>query len=81
LPQSPSPVEYKELQTAGHLQLVDSPFWERVENGAARLRFLLSLLGLSLIRLAWRRTLSTMIDTVLRGKRIDCPSFPEKEAT
>ena len=52
-PQSPSPAEYEKLQSAGQLQLLDSPQWMKVENGNAHLQFDLPRQGLSLVRLAW----------------------------
>ena len=52
-PQSPSAGQYQELQAAGQLQLLNSPSWEPVRNGATGLHLLLPRQGLSLIRLAW----------------------------
>ena len=53
-PQSPSPAQYQQLEDAGQLQLLDSPAWIPVGNGAVRLRFTLPRQGLSLIRLTWK---------------------------
>jgi xylan 1,4-beta-xylosidase len=52
-PQSPSPVQYHQLQDAGQLQLLASPAWMSLEQGAAHLQFALPRQGLSLIRIAW----------------------------
>jgi xylan 1,4-beta-xylosidase len=52
-PQSPSPVQYQELQDAGQLQLLSSPAWLSLEQGAAHLQFALPRQGVSLIRIAW----------------------------
>jgi xylan 1,4-beta-xylosidase len=52
-PQSPSPVQYEQLQDAGQLQLLDSPAWISIAGGAAHLQFSLPRQGVSLIRIAW----------------------------
>ena len=52
-PQSPGAAEYEKIEAAGQLQLLNSPAWEPVENGAVRLRFFLPRQALSLVRLAW----------------------------
>jgi xylan 1,4-beta-xylosidase len=52
-PESPSPAEYQELETAGQLQLLGSPSAVAVEKGTVRWHFLLPRPGLSLLRLAW----------------------------
>ncbi len=52
-PQSPSPVQYQELQDAGRLQLLSSPAWISLDQGATHLQFALPRQGLSLIRIAW----------------------------
>jgi xylan 1,4-beta-xylosidase len=52
-PQSPSPVQYQELQDAGQLQLLSSPAWISLDRGAAHLQFALPRQGVSLIRIAW----------------------------
>jgi xylan 1,4-beta-xylosidase len=52
-PQSPSPVQYQQLQDAGQLQLLGSPAWISLDQGAAHLQFALPRQGLSLIRIAW----------------------------
>jgi xylan 1,4-beta-xylosidase len=52
-PQSPSPVQDQQLQDAGQLQLLSSPAWISLDQGAAHLQFALPRQGLSLIRIAW----------------------------
>jgi xylan 1,4-beta-xylosidase len=52
-PQSPSPVQYQDLQDAGQLQLLSSPAWISLDQGAAHLQFALPRQGVSLIRIAW----------------------------
>ncbi len=52
-PQSPSHVQYEQLQGAGQLQLLNSPAWISLDHGAAHLQFALPRQGLSLIRIAW----------------------------
>jgi xylan 1,4-beta-xylosidase len=52
-PQSPSPVQYEQLEAAGQLQLLSSPAWLSVDRGAAHLQFALPRQGVSLIRIAW----------------------------
>jgi xylan 1,4-beta-xylosidase len=52
-PQSPSLVQYQQLEAAGQLQLLSSPSWISLDQGAAHLKFALPRQGLSLIRIAW----------------------------
>jgi xylan 1,4-beta-xylosidase len=52
-PQSPSAKEYKRLEDAGQLQLLASPEWIDINQGAVRLHFVLPRQALSLVRLAW----------------------------
>jgi xylan 1,4-beta-xylosidase len=52
-PQSPTQAEYQTLQAAGQLQLLDSPWWQAIENGTAHLRLVLPRHGLSLVRITW----------------------------
>ncbi|HXN26856.1 MAG TPA: hypothetical protein VN902_07015 [Candidatus Acidoferrales bacterium] len=52
-PQSPSPAQYQLLQDAGQLQLLGSPAWISLDQGATHLQFALPRQGLSLIRIAW----------------------------
>jgi xylan 1,4-beta-xylosidase len=46
-------MQYDEMQAAGQLQLLNSPSWEPVKNGATGMHFSLPRQGVSLIRLAW----------------------------
>jgi len=52
-PQSPSPEQYDQLQSAGHLQLLTSPAWIPIEHGVAHLQFTLPRQGLTLLRITW----------------------------
>jgi xylan 1,4-beta-xylosidase len=52
-PQSPSETQYEQLERAGELQLLTSPAWIPIKQGAARLQFALPRQGLSLMRIAW----------------------------
>ena len=52
-PQSPSAAQYEDLQAAGQLQLLTSPTWISVQQGAAHLQFNLPRQSLSVIRLSW----------------------------
>jgi xylan 1,4-beta-xylosidase len=52
-PQVPSVAQYEDLERAGQLQLLRSPFWLNLQNGTANLEFALPSQGLSLIRIAW----------------------------
>lgn len=52
-PQKPTDEQYKTLEKAGQLQLLSSPHWTDVRNGAAELNFSLPLQGLSLVELSW----------------------------
>jgi xylan 1,4-beta-xylosidase len=52
-PQSLSPEQSQRLQSAGELQLLNSPAWVTSENGAIHLHFDLPRQALSLIRLSW----------------------------
>ncbi|MFZ0759202.1 MAG: beta-xylosidase [Candidatus Sulfotelmatobacter sp.] len=52
-PQSLSGGEYEQLQSAGQLQLLDSPAWVAIQQGDIRLKFTLPRQGLSLVRLGW----------------------------
>ena len=51
-PQSPTPEQYKELESAGELQLVTSPQWVHVENGSVRMTLDLPRPGLALLRIS-----------------------------
>ncbi len=52
-PQSPTESEYIRLESAGQLQLLDSPTWVEMLHGSVRLQFTLPRQGLSLVRLSW----------------------------
>jgi xylan 1,4-beta-xylosidase len=52
--QSPSDRQYEQLESAGQLQLLESPSFLAIESGAAHLRFTLPRQGLSLIRIGWQ---------------------------
>jgi xylan 1,4-beta-xylosidase len=52
-PQNPSPEQYNRLESAGQLQLLQSPAWIPVEHGVGHLQFTLPRQGLSLLRFAW----------------------------
>jgi xylan 1,4-beta-xylosidase len=52
-PQVLSASEYERLQLAGQLQLLNSPAWIPIQQGAVQLQFLLPRQGISLVRLAW----------------------------
>jgi xylan 1,4-beta-xylosidase len=52
-PQSPSESQYRRLESAGQLQLMDSPTWVEIQKGSIQLQFMLPRQGLSLVRLSW----------------------------
>jgi len=52
-PQSPSESEYKRLENAGHLQLLNSPTWIDTQQGSVQLQFTLPRQSFSLVRVAW----------------------------
>src|SRR5258708_1075543 len=52
-PQSPTEEQYEQLQRAGQLQLLTSPAWTPITQGAAHLQFALPRQGLSLVRISW----------------------------
>ena len=52
-PQPPTQDQYKQLESAGQLQLLTSPHWSAVDHGQTRLSFDLPRQGLSLIELSW----------------------------
>lgn len=53
-PQTPTPRQYEQLESAGQLQLLTSPSWTPVAGGAAHLQFMLPREGLSLLRISWQ---------------------------
>jgi xylan 1,4-beta-xylosidase len=52
-PQSPTEEQYEQLQRASQLQLLTSPAWMPIRQGAAHLQFALPRQGLSLVRITW----------------------------
>jgi xylan 1,4-beta-xylosidase len=52
-PQSPTADQYKQLESAGQLQLLTSPRWVEVVKGSVRLQFELPRQGASLVRIGW----------------------------
>jgi xylan 1,4-beta-xylosidase len=52
-PQSPSQSEYKRLESAGQLQLLDSPAWVEIQKGSIHFHFMLPRQAVSLVRLSW----------------------------
>jgi xylan 1,4-beta-xylosidase len=45
--------QYKTLESAGHLQLYNSPEWKKTNNGKTILKFDLPRQGVSLIKMTW----------------------------
>jgi xylan 1,4-beta-xylosidase len=52
-PQTPTADQYKKLEAAGQLQLLDSPCWITADKGASKLSFSLPRQGVSLVELSW----------------------------
>jgi xylan 1,4-beta-xylosidase len=52
--QTPSDRQYEQLESAGQLQLLESPSFLAIDGGTAHLRFALPRQGLSLIRIGWQ---------------------------
>ncbi len=52
-PQSPSESQLRALESAGQLQLLDSPAWVEIQRSSIPLHFMLPRQGLSLVRLSW----------------------------
>ncbi len=52
-PQDPTPQQYASLESAGHLQLLESPRWLSVEAGKVELSFALPRQGVSLVQVNW----------------------------
>lgn len=52
-PQQPAPEQYARLESAGRLELLESPRWIASTNGRVRLEFPLPRQGVSLLRLSW----------------------------
>jgi xylan 1,4-beta-xylosidase len=52
-PQQPSAEQYRDLEAAGQLPLLEPPRWVTAEHGSVHTNFELPLHGVSLIRLTW----------------------------
>jgi xylan 1,4-beta-xylosidase len=52
-PQHPNAEQYATLESAGHLQLLDSPLWFASTGGKIRIPFNLPLQALSLLEISW----------------------------
>jgi xylan 1,4-beta-xylosidase len=53
-PQSPTPHQHEQLESAGQLQLFASPSFIPIDKGATHLQFILPRQGLSLLRIGWQ---------------------------
>jgi xylan 1,4-beta-xylosidase len=52
-PQSPNTDQYKQLESAGQLQLLESPKWVSLQSGELKLEFMLPANSVSLVELSW----------------------------
>lgn len=52
-PRHPTPEQYTELESAGQLQLLESPRWVKSGRGAVELDFSLPRQAISLVQLSW----------------------------
>ncbi len=52
-PQNPSPEQYRQLERAGQLQMLNSPEWRNSAEGRILMRFSLPRQGVSLVTLGW----------------------------
>jgi xylan 1,4-beta-xylosidase len=52
-PNPPSAGQHQQLETAGQLQLLNSPAWLSIENRTLHLQFALPRQGLRLLRISW----------------------------
>ena len=52
-PQSPTPEQYARLESAGQLQLLESPRWVSMANGSLELSFALPRQAVSLVQVTW----------------------------
>jgi xylan 1,4-beta-xylosidase len=52
-PQSPTPEQYARLESAGQLELLESPKWVRADEGGIALAFALPRQGVSLLEIEW----------------------------
>ncbi|HVH70458.1 MAG TPA: beta-xylosidase, partial [Candidatus Dormibacteraeota bacterium] len=53
-PAAPSSEQYEKLESAGQLELLDSPAWIRIESGSGHLSFSLPRQAISLLRMSWQ---------------------------
>jgi len=52
-PQNPTPEQYARLDSAGQLQLLESPRWLRSESGRVEVSFALPRQAVSLVQVSW----------------------------
>jgi len=52
-PQNPSPEQYAQLEKAGQLEILGSPQWVTIKNGATTVEFDLPRQGISLFKMTW----------------------------
>ncbi len=52
-PQQPAAEQYAALESAGQLQMLESPRWMEVRSGEIRIEFVLPRQGVSLLEIAW----------------------------
>jgi xylan 1,4-beta-xylosidase len=52
-PEQPSPADYAKLETAGQLQLLESPRWVESREGAVDIHFTLPRPGISMVQVSW----------------------------
>ena len=52
-PQDPTPEQYAALEKAGQLEMIGSPQWVTIKNGASTIQFDLPRQGVSLIKMTW----------------------------
>jgi xylan 1,4-beta-xylosidase len=52
-PQNPTPEQYARLESAGQLQLLESPRWVSADGGKVELSFTLGSQAVSLVQLSW----------------------------
>jgi xylan 1,4-beta-xylosidase len=52
-PQSPTPEQYAQLEAAGQLQMLGSPYYAAPKNGVVEVNFALPRHGVSLVQVSW----------------------------
>jgi xylan 1,4-beta-xylosidase len=52
-PQSPTPEQYAQLEAAGQLQMLGSPYYAAPKNGVVEVNFALPRQGVSLVQVSW----------------------------